>query len=67
MIEEAEIWRVANLLVKRYGTDAGLAAAERAEKLLAAGDVGGFAVWKRILGAATELSRIEPAEGEWLN
>ena len=44
MIDETEIWRVANLLVKRHGTDAALAAAKRAEKLLAAGDVNGFAV-----------------------
>jgi triphosphoribosyl-dephospho-CoA synthetase len=67
MIGEAEIWRAATLLVKRHGTHAALAAAERAAKLLAAGDVNGFAVWKHILDAAAELSRIESAEGERMN
>jgi hypothetical protein len=67
MIDEAEIWRLANLLVKHHGTDAAVAAAERADKLPAVGDVNGFTVWKRILGAAAEFTRTPPAEGEWLN
>jgi triphosphoribosyl-dephospho-CoA synthetase len=67
LIDEAEIWRVANLLVKRHGTHAALAAAQRAQELLAAGEVNGYAVWKCILVAAAELSRTKLAEGERVN
>jgi len=67
MIDETDIWRAVNLLAKHYGADAALAAARRAEELLATGDVNGFAVWKRILEAAAELSRSKPTTGEWLN
>ena len=67
MMDEADIWRAVNQLRKHYGTDAALAAAQRAEELLAAGDVNGFTVWKRILEAAAELARATPAEGERLN
>jgi hypothetical protein len=67
MMDDADIWRAVNLLAKHYGADAALAAAQRAEELLAAGDVNGFAVWKRILDAAAELTRTTPAEGERVN
>ena len=35
-------------------------------ELLAAGDVEGCAIWKRILAAVTELARTAPAEGSVL-
>ena len=63
MIAEIDIWRAANILVKRHGVDAALVAAQRADELLAKGDVEGCAVWKRIL----ELTRTKPAEGERVN
>jgi hypothetical protein len=67
MINDADVWRAVNLLAKHYGTNAALAAAQRAEELLAVGDVNGFMVWKRILEAAAELTRTKPAEGERVN
>jgi hypothetical protein len=62
-----DIWRAANLLLKRHGADAEVAAAMRADELLAGGDIEGCAVWKRILAAVTELSRTAPADGEPVN
>ena len=59
--------RAANILVKRHGADAAIAAARRADQLLAEGDVAGCAVWKRILATVTELTRTTPAEGERVN
>jgi len=50
MVDDPDIWRAANLLVKRHGADAALVAGRRADELLA-GDVEGCAVWKRILVA----------------
>jgi hypothetical protein len=68
MVDDRDIWRAANLLVRRNGRpDAAPAAARRAEELLAAGDVEGYAVWKRILSAVAELTRTTPAEGERVN
>jgi hypothetical protein len=43
--------------------DAANQALQRINELFAEGDSGGYAIWKRILGAVTELSRTTPAEG----
>ena len=67
MVDASDIWRAVNLLVKRHGADAALAAAQRADELLTAGDVEGCAVWKRILRVVGQLTRTAPAEGEWVN
>ena len=66
-MDEPDISRAANILIKRHGTEAPLAAAQRADELLAAGDVEGCAIWKRIMRAVEELARTEPVEGEKLN
>ena len=67
MIDQHDIWRAVNQLARTYGTDASLAAAQVAEELLAAGDIKGFTVWKRILESAAELTRSKPTMGEWIN
>ena len=64
MIDDLEIYRAANQLVKRYGADAEFEAAMRANAMIEAGDPEGLAVWKRILTAVDELLRTEPAERE---
>jgi len=64
MIDDRDIWRAAHLLMKRYGADAALQAAQRADELFDAGDSDGCAIWKRILEAVGELARTTPAEGE---
>jgi hypothetical protein len=67
MIDDLDILRAANILIKRHGSDAALAAAQRADELLEAGDPDGCAIWKRILSAVRELTRTTPAEGERVN
>ena len=67
MIDDLDILRAANILIKRHGNDAAIEAAQRADELLAAGDPEGRAVWKRILAAVKELMRTTPAEGERVN
>jgi len=64
MIPDIDIWRSANVMVKRYGEDAALEAAKRADELLEAGDTGGCAVWKRIVAAVEHLRRSEPRPTE---
>ncbi len=67
MIDDYDIWRAANLLVKRYGADAAIQAAQRADELLNRGDLDGGAIWRRILAAIEDLARTKPAEGERVN
>ncbi len=54
MTSDLDIYRVANLLVKRHGPDAPIHAAMRADAMLDKGDLDGCAVWKRIIKAAYE-------------
>ncbi len=64
MIPDLDIYRSANVLVKRHGQDAPIHAAMRADAMLEAGDLGGYATWKRILKAVEELQGSEPKSGE---
>ena len=56
MIPEIDIWRIANLMLKRYGDDAVVEAAKRAEELAPDGDLTGVAVWLRVLDAVRQLA-----------
>lgn len=67
MTEEIDIWRAAHLLVKRHGEDAAIVAAQRADELMAQGDLDGQRIWLRILATVRELQRIKPAAGERRN
>jgi len=64
MIPDLDIYRSAQVLVKRHGDDAPIHAAMRADAMLEKGDLGGSAVWKRILRAVEELQGTAPKSGE---
>ncbi len=64
MIPDRDIYRAAAVLIKRYGEDAPIQAAMRADELLDEGDLDGQAVWRQIFAAIEELLRKEPGEGE---
>jgi hypothetical protein len=64
MLPDIDIWRAALVMVKRYGEDAMLEAAERADQLLDEGDMAGAETWHRILNAIERLQAKAPAEGE---
>ena len=64
MLSDHESWAAALLIVKRYGDDAMLEASERADQLLAEGDMAGAETWHRILNAIERLQAKAPAEGE---
>ncbi len=63
MIPDLDIYRSANILMKQHGKNAPIHAAMRADAMLDKGDLGGYAVWKRILRAVEELQRAEPGPG----
>jgi len=64
MISDRDLWQAALLIVKRYGDDAMLEAAERADQLLDDGDMAGCETWHRILNAIERLQAVKPADGE---
>ncbi len=64
MLSDLDIWRAAQATIDQYGDGAGLHAAQRADELLAAGDMEGRAVWHRIERAIDEPQRTAPNYGE---
>ncbi len=64
MTSDSDIYRSANELIKQHGDAADIEAAMRADERLAAGDMGGRAVWLRIVKAIEELLSEERPEGE---
>ncbi len=50
-VDDIDIFGAATVLIKEHGHDAQRVAIKRATKMLDAGDVDGYAVWKRIVEA----------------
>ena len=55
MISDLDIWRAANLLIRKHGADAELEAAKRADLMLDRGDDEGQLLWRRIKRAIGAL------------
>jgi hypothetical protein len=60
LIPEIDIWRAAQLMIKRYGDNALEETAARANELALAGDDAGAATWRRIMAAVTQLANNAP-------
>jgi hypothetical protein len=60
VIPEIDIWRVATLMLKRYGDEADIESAIRAEEFFEAGDHNGAAVWLRVIDAIAQLLNTTP-------
>jgi hypothetical protein len=60
VIPEIDIWRAANLMLKRYGDRALDESAIRADQLAADGDHDGAATWRRITDAVGQLANNTP-------
>ena len=54
MTPDLDIYRAGQVLVKHHGEDAPIEAAMRADAMLDKGDLGGYAIWKRILRAVRD-------------
>ena len=61
MIPEIDIWRAASLMLKRYGEKALEESAARADELFAEQDHDGAAVWRRIIDAVGQLTKMKPS------
>ena len=62
MIPEIDIWRAAQLMLKRYGDQALKESAARATELTLADDDDGAAPWHRIMEAITQLANTTPRD-----
>ena len=60
VIPEIDIWRAANLMLKRYGEKALEESEAHADELAAADDYNGVAVWRRIRDAVAQLTNKTP-------
>jgi hypothetical protein len=60
VIPEIDIWRAANLMLKRYGETADEQSVMRAEELAADGDHDGAVTWRRITDAVLQLANTTP-------
>jgi hypothetical protein len=60
VIPEIDIWRAANLMVKRYGDKALEESSTRVDELTAAGDHDGTDTWRRISAAVAQLANNTP-------
>ena len=67
MTSNLDIWRAAQATIWQYGDGAGLHAAQRADELMAEGDMDGRAVWHRIEHAIDGLQRTAPGDAEKLH
>lgn len=63
MIPSIDIYRAANVLIRKHGGEAKLQAAMRADELLDRGDLDGAAVWRKIVKAVVELLDTEIPTG----
>ncbi len=59
MFPERDIWQAAKIMIDRFGNDAIIDSAKRADELADEGDYEGSAVWQRIMRAADELRSTE--------
>ena len=64
MVDDLDIYRSANELIKQHGDEALVHAAMRADELAADGDMDDRAVWLRIVKAVEELLAKERPDGE---
>ncbi len=64
LVSDLDIWRAAQVLVKRYGDTAATEAAMRADEFLDQGNLDGERVWIRIMQAIEGLRRERPKDGE---
>jgi hypothetical protein len=64
VIFERDIWLAAKALIQRYGSNASIEAAERADEHLEKGHLELSAIWQRILTAIERLQANKPAPGE---
>ena len=60
VISKSDIWRVASLMIQRYGKHAELECGRRADQFAKIGDQNGVGVWRGVTRAVAELTNTTP-------
>lgn len=63
MLDDLDIYRAANILIREHGEDAPIIAAMRIDAMAERGDEEGCQVWQRILKAVDALRAKGPPDG----
>lgn len=66
-MEDRDIWAAAQKILELYPEGAEMAAAQRADAAIAAGDPFNEKLWTRVLAAVRELQRQKPTASEQVN
>ena len=66
-MNEADLWRTANDMIREYGVEAESCARFRADKLREEGILDGALEWQRVAVAIAELKRHTPESDESVN
>lgn len=61
MIEDRENWACAHQMMRQHGADAWFVASQRADALLAQGEMEGHAAYLRILDRVRQLEQMKPS------
>jgi hypothetical protein len=64
MLSDRDIWLAARAMTQRYGSNAGMEAAERADEHFENGHLELSATWQRIMTAIEKLQSKNPGPGE---
>ena len=64
MISDLDLWRDAQVMIKRHSDGAATEAAKRADEFLDQGNLNGKRIWMRIMQTIEELQRERPGDGE---
>ena len=59
----AEVYKMADVLLRKHGKDAVIVANMRAGELLIAGDMDGYRAWKRLVMLVDGMTDQEPWDG----
>lgn len=67
MVQDIDIWRAANLLLKQHGADADLTSTQYGDEMLAKVDLDGRRVWRQTPQAIEKVRRKDRKAQERLN
>jgi len=67
MVTTSDIWCIARAVISQHCEHAELHAAQRADALLAEGELEGYRMWKGVLAAIIAIQQPKPSHGERVN
>ena len=66
-LSNAQVYEMADILLRRHGKDAVIVASMQAGKKLSNGDMEGYRTWKRLIMLVDGMQKINPPDQECLH